>query len=456
MSETICPDCGERNVGRVEFCAACGAFLAWDGPAETADVPPPATGPVVATARPAAGSAAPPAASSAPPRQTVSGYPPAGATPVAGPAAGTRPSPAQQQPMTGGTFGAPPTARPAPATMPAAPPPPPPPDAPCPRCGVTNNPALRFCRKCGLALQGPVLHDAPAPRAPATAERVPWWRRWFGSGTGNTRRAARAAYRHSLPVRYRVLRWVMALAGVAAVVGLLAVLGRNPVGWVTDRIEDLRGDLVQVSGITAYAEPVAGASPAGGPTADAGAAGQTGDPVPVGTTPSGSVVPSGAAVPSTAAGPGADGPGAQGAAPNLLDNLADTAWTTPWSAEVRQVAAQGQCVPPGTITGLGAPGSVVLVPPQPVAVRQLSIAAGLGKDDIRRPQQWRPKTIQLAYSDGRCQQFVLTDVDGLQQVAVEPVDSAQIRLSVVDAYPPLSDQPTDELAITDIRLFQRP
>ena len=39
---------------------------------------------------------------------------------------------------------------------------------------------------------------------------------------------------------------------------------------------------------------------------------------------------------------------------------------------------------------------------------------------------------------------------------IDPVETTQIRLSVVDAYPPATDAPTDLVAITDIRLFQRP
>ncbi len=243
----------------------------------------------------------------------------------------------------------------------------------------------------------------------------------------------------------------MALAGVAAVVGLLTVLGRNPVGWVTDRIEDLRGDLVQVSGLTAYGEPAA-TQPASATTAPGGVAGST-DPVPAGGAGSAPDATSGGAQTMAGATPDA---ASQANAGDLLDNRADTAWTTTWSADVQRVAAQAACVSPLTPSGVGAPGSVVLLPPQPVAVRQLTIAAGLPKDDSRRVRQWRPKTIQLAYADGHCQQLVLADVDGLQQIPVDPVESSKIRLSVVDAYAPLSDQPLDELAITDVRLFQRP
>ncbi len=452
MSETICPECGERNGGRVEFCGACGAFLAWDGAADApAQAPPRPAGPTVtATHTAAAGGAVaghPVAQAGSPAPRPVAAERPTSQLPgsVPGPVTSNVAAPHQQFAAPGQghrSFG------PQPAAAPPQPPAPPP-DAPCPRCGVENATSLRFCRKCGLALRGPTLHQGAAARPPARVERSSWWSRLFG-GSGNTRRAARAAYRRSLPLRYRVLRWVMALAGVAAVVGLLTVLGRNPAGWVTDRIEDLRGDLVQVSALTAYGEPAdAARAPATAATTGTGVEVPPTDAVSVGGVTSATAAPTAATPPST-------GVGAQDPATDLLDNRADTAWVTPWSADVQRVAAQAACVPPQTPTGVGAPGSVVLVPSQPVSVRELSIAAGLPNDDTRRLQQWRPKTLQLAYSDGSCQQVTLTDVDGLQQLSVDPVQSAQIRLSVVDAYPPLSDQPVDELAITEIRLFQRP
>jgi hypothetical protein len=70
--------------------------------------------------------------------------------------------------------------------------------------------------------------------------------------------------------------------------------------------------------------------------------------------------------------------------------------------------------------------------------------------------EWRPKTIQLAFSDGSCQLVTLDDSDELQPKQIEPVETTQIRLSVVNAYEPDSKQPTDVTAISDIVLYQRP
>jgi hypothetical protein len=453
VSETICPDCGERNAGRVEFCASCGAFLAWDGPGDQDQQPPAGrdgpdragpsghtrSGPVPGLlANPGASPSARPAATGPTGHQTrsfndpgaASGPSTSGGPRTVGPSVPARPPGSPSGPATGlhaaQQFGAqqvgPATGRyptggtPYPSPLPAAALPPT--ESPCPRCGVVNAAALRFCRKCGLSLKSPTLHDDGLGRPEPPAERLAWWRRWFRPAP-NTRRAARAAYRHSLPLRYRLLRWVFALLGIGALVGGLTLIGQNPVGWVTARINDLQGSLVQVQGVQAYGEPAAGTTGSGTATA-------------------------------TTALPAPD------SASNVLDNLSDTAWATAWSAQSQLNPAAAPCVPPSTPSAAGSPGSVLLVPANSLTVREISVAAGLSKDDSRRMLQWRPRTVQLAFSDGRCQQITLTDTDELQQHAIEPVQTTQIRLSVVDAYPPATDQPIDEVAISEIRLFQRP
>jgi hypothetical protein len=65
--------------------------------------------------------------------------------------------------------------RPRPATRPAqeATPAPSPGDLVCGNCGIGNDPARKFCRRCGQSL---------ATAAIAPAVRVPWYRRIFGGG----------------------------------------------------------------------------------------------------------------------------------------------------------------------------------------------------------------------------------------------------------------------------------
>ena len=481
VSETICPDCGERNAGRVEFCASCGAFLAWDGEEGAAEPEPPRSAPPPAAA-PAARASAPagpgpaghqasahPAATAASPRtepqyrpgQPVPPPPQGVAAPVArawnaaAPALGALPLSAQMPGPSTGTYRQQPPPQPV-YDQPVEPPPPT--EGPCPRCSVVNDADLRFCRKCGQALRGPVLQDGGTFRPQPPPERVPWWRRWLRPGD-NTRRAARAAYRHSLPVRYRLIRYGLALLGVGAIVGALTFIGQNPVGWVTNQINNLRGSLVQIDGLQAYTEPEVTGAPSTAPTSDSAPGSTTGATTGAGPStggaPTSGAAQSNSAVPTTPAPPTSAAP-AVDTAENALDNLADTAWTTAWSAADQLNPADAPCVSPSTASAAGAPGSLLIVPSGAVTVREVAIAGGLAKADSRRMQQWRPKTVQLAFSDGTCQQITLTDTDGLQQLKIDPVSTTQLRLSVVDAYPPVPDQPIDQLAVTDLRLFQRP
>jgi len=485
VSDTICPDCGERNARGSEFCSACGAFLAWDG--QDAEPEPPARPTPPATPPPAATPTAPgqqrppaPAPSQQPPaparseqqsRPTapvvaaaggiagqaanqVAGQAAARALNAAAPVLGTQlpgalgqgarllgaPSTlggaaqgalSQGLPWRGSGRGEAPEQQPPPGYDPqpqyeAPPEPPPPTEGPCPRCGVVNGAELRFCRKCGLALRGPTLHDSGGQRPATPPERLPWWRRWFRPDD-NSRRGARAAYRRSLPVRYRIIRWLLALVGIAAVIGAFALIGRNPVGWAVNSWNDMLGKTVQVNDLAAYTDP---------------------NPAEVADDP-GTFSPSAGATPSIAE-PAVD------MAPNVVDNLSNTAWTTAWSQTSQLNPADAPCVPPSTPTATGGPESILIVPQSSMNVRAISVAGGLSKDDARRQQQWRPKTVQLAFSDGSCQQVTLADNPDLQSLELSAVDTTQIRLSVVDAYPASPDQPIDEVAITDIRIFTRP
>ena len=488
VSETICPECGERNARGTEFCSACGAFLAWDGDQDAPPDPRPA-GPAPSAVAPQSpapqGPAGPPAMTPARPQSTPAsaqstpaGQQPPG--PAGPPAAGqswrpTQPVVAAGQQIAGQSAasafnaaapalgaavpgvlsagaiaqsagvqapgwqgagwqgagwgaagqGQPPQVGPQSQGPEQAPPQPPPPtEGPCPRCGVVNGAALRFCGKCGLALKGPTLHgDGLGARPQSPPERVPWWRRWFQPGD-NTRRAARAAYRHSLPVRVRLIRWGLAVLGIGAIVGTLALIGQNPVGWAMNNWNDLVGNTSQVQGVDAFTEPPPAAS-------------------------AGTVEPAGPSTAAPASGSSVNPP--PDTAPNLVDNLSDTAWTTNWTAELNQPPAEVSCETPAPE---GA-SSVLLVPPGSVTLKKISVAAGLPESDSRRMLQWRPKTIQLSYSDGRCEQIVLDDIPDLQEKDLETVDTSQVLLSIIDTYPPATDQPVNSLSVTELRLFER-
>jgi hypothetical protein len=52
-------------------------------------------------------------------------------------------------------------------------------DRVCPSCGTGNDPTRKFCRRCGHSLLEAVVQPEPVP------ERVPWYRRLFGRGSGS-------------------------------------------------------------------------------------------------------------------------------------------------------------------------------------------------------------------------------------------------------------------------------
>ena len=373
MNTSICQDCGRPNSG-TEFCEACGAFLAWDGD-ESTDSPDVSSQPEYSPAQPQrAGSDAGAEAEVRQPVLVASATQAADGTPMRTGDLGGHSDPLE----------------------PAA--------APCPRCGLTNPLTRRFCGKCGLTLKEPVFDEKTAA-VPGQSERVRWWHRWFRPPSG-TRRAARVAYRRSLPLRYRLVRWLWGVVGLGAIVGTFAMFDNNPVGWIGDRWADLRGSLTQVEPLRAVGEPAATALP--------------GFP-----------------------------------AMNLVDGREDTAWAVTWSAAIASNPARTDCLSPAAPSP-GALSSILLFPEQAVTVRAVTIAAGLYEQDPLRDRQWRPKTLQLAFSDGSCQQVTLVDSADLQQLPLDPVATTQIRISVLDAFSPGPDQPIEQISISEVQIFSRP
>ena len=118
---------------------------------------------------------------------------------------------------------------------------------------------------------------------------------------------------------YRLIRWGLALLGIGAIVGTLALIGQNPVGWAVNNWNDLVGKTTQVQNLDAYTEPQPGS---GAGTTTAG-----------GSTPSS---PNSSAPASSAAKPPVD------TAQNVLDNLSDTAWTVIWSQGLNQQPSVGR------------------------------------------------------------------------------------------------------------------
>jgi hypothetical protein len=230
-SEAQCDSCGEANPAGSPFCLFCGTYLGWDqpgaGPTGAGQAPP--AGPAPSTTPPAPGPAAVAASSPAasPPVPEHRDAPTAPGQPVTDPARATRPAPAPEA-ASGAAVGT--------AAGPT-----------CPSCGHRNDPSRRFCERCGFTLVSAARGTAPT-RTPTT-EGGHWWSRSAED------RAARRAYRRSLPPLYRWRRVIVALLVVVLAVAVVSVVEGNPVEWATQRYHDLRGTTVEVSGVRAVAEP---------------------------------------------------------------------------------------------------------------------------------------------------------------------------------------------------------
>ena len=268
----------------------------------------------------------------------------------------------------------------------------------CPRCSTGNDDDLRFCRKCGFSLWRP-----PTASLASTAQRpARWWHRWFPIG-GEAKKEAGAAYRRSLPMRYRVRRVAAGVLVAALAAAGWTAIHSNPAGWIRDRWADWQNSLVQIADVQAVTEPADAALP--------------------------------------------DFPAAA-----TVDNVADTAWATAWTTSTPPASCQAPAVTPAA----GSTGSLLLLLNHPVTVRAISVAAGLANGDSRRLHQWRPKTLQLSFSDGQCQQVTLTDTAPLQQLDLNPTATADVRVSVVDTFAASPDQPSDLVALSEVRLFAAP
>jgi hypothetical protein len=115
----------------------------------------------------------------------------------------------------------------------------------CPACGRAAEPELRFCAKCGFAL------NAGGVARPVVVSSSRWWHRF----SNPEERQARRAYRHSLPPLYRWRRVMIGVLTPIALMALLAVVGKDPAGWAKDRWHDAKGDVVQVFDVKAAAVP---------------------------------------------------------------------------------------------------------------------------------------------------------------------------------------------------------
>ncbi|MFC5263934.1 hypothetical protein ACFPJ1_17625 [Kribbella qitaiheensis] len=348
--EDVCTACGERNPAGSAFCLYCGVYLGWDE-ASTADQP--ATRQAVPSAETSAYSSQNPTQP-----QSVQGQ-------LA--AQGQQPT-VQAQPVAGWRSS----------------------DPPCPQCGQPNAVTLRFCSKCGTALRP----TQPVSQVQRAAVPQTWWQRFRDP----TDRRARREYRRSLPPLYRWRRVIIAVGLLVAVLVLLSLIGKDPVGWAKDKFYAVRGTLVVA------------------------------DPVDYAGSPPESV--------------------AKGYDPAALGSAAvDDAWATAWTP----LAPLDGC--PGKAA---AKGLVSLTFKDPVRVRRLDVRAGLPADNAKRTLQFRPSVLLVMY-EGRCSELQLKDISDLQQLKLDTgVPVKQLLVAVGATYPGRTDAAENLTALTSLAVLSRP
>ncbi len=425
----VCLECGGRNEPDRRFCRRCGSTLDLvalsgrppsidGGEAAPARSDPGAvpSGPAGAAADLAARGglvARPPSAPAAVPPSHVEARPPAvaGRSPV--PAPGQQPAEARPRPG---------PVRPQRAEVAVAP------GGPlCGQCGTANPPGRRFCRHCGAAT-APSSEVAPVPAA--APGRPPLWQRLTGRGAerrpgdpaATPTRAARAAYRQSLDVRYRVMRVMGAVAGVGLLAGSLGLAGVNPISGARGLWDRFFPRDELVGQLAAQAVPADGVDPNFAP---------------------------GAAV----------------------DGDPGTAWATTWQREPGAEPLEGctdddptaTTAPAGATGTTSAPGdggtgggeaALVVTLPDEAEVSKIEVQPGLAAGDPGRAAQWQPTLLELRFDDGSCTTFDLADKAGFQGHRLDRPRSGTVRVTVLDAAPPTDLAASRGLvSIGEIRVF---
>jgi hypothetical protein len=226
--------------------------------------------------------------------------------------------------------------------------------------------------------------------------RQGWWQRFWDPKDRRVRRD----YRRSLPPLYRWRRVIVGVGGIAAVLVLFSVVGRNPVTWTKDRLNDVRGTLVTV------------------------------DPVVFAGAPPQSVAK--------------DFPvAALGSVP------LDDAWATAW--DPTKLAPLDGCA--GKAAALG---MVSVTFKDPVRVRRLDVRAGLPAANAKRELQFRPSVLLVMY-EGRCTELQLKDSSDLQKLKLDTeIPVKQLLVAIGATYPGRADAAQNFTALTSLAVQSRP
>ena len=400
--DVTCLECGGRNAADRRFCRRCGASLELVALARPAVASPTESPPVTEPGAPGPLARAPGSAVPEPPRVV----PRAPAVPEPpkvvprAPAVAARPGyqPAEPQAR-------PPAVRP--EAMPAAVEPG---GALCPQCGTANPPGRRFCRRCGtsLAVAGHELEPAllTAPR-PSRWQRIKARLRPGGAKEGEAQPSstARAAYRRTLDVRYRVYRVLAVFAGVAFLAGSLGLTGYNPITGARGLWDRFFPRYEQVDQLQAVADPVT-----------------------------------------------AEDPELRGR--SAVDGDPATEWAAVWLLPPGADPAE-ECQ--GDDSKGGGDQALVITLPEATKIKKVSIQGGLPEGDPERALQWSPTKVELQYDNGECDQVSLDAEAGFQDHRISAPETTTLRVTVLDAAPPknpLDVEIENKVGLGEVRIYR--
>jgi hypothetical protein len=129
-----------------------------------------------------------------------------------------------------------------------------------------------------------------------------------------------------------------------------------------------------------------------------------------------------------------------------VDGDPGLAWAVPWAP----VAANGS-----PCQRAGGAAALVVTFRGPTKLSKITISAGLAKDNPERPAQARPKTIEVATSDGNCTPLDLADKPDPQQFTLKGDGITFARLSIVDTYPAQAASGPQLVGLSEVSFQQR-
>jgi hypothetical protein len=278
----------------------------------------------------------------------------------------------------------------------------------CPQCGTVNPPGRRFCRRCGAALT--VAGKEPEP-ALMRAPRPSWWQRLKARLRGNRgndgeaqpTRSARAAYRRTLDVRYRVYRVLAVLAGVGLLAGSLGLAGYNPITGARGLWNRSFPRYEQVDELEAVSDP-------------------------------------------------ADREDPEFAAGAAVDKDPTTEWAAVWLLPPGADPVE-DCL--GEDAAGGADQMLVVSLPEPTKITKVSLQAGLAEGDPDRAGQFSPTRVELVYDSGECVQIDLDEKAGVQDHRLSGPETTTLRIRVLAAAPPTDEALSQgKVGLGEVRIYR--